>query len=143
MTLLRVRVVALGFLILLLPVSSALASGARDAKGALAGTSWVLQEIAGRGVLETPRATLTFESVEKVGGDGGCNRFFGAVEIDGSAIAFGPLGATRRACGPAIDGQEMSYLGALAKAAAFSLEAGGLVIVAADDTPLLRFNRAD
>ena len=143
MVLRRVRAVVLGFAILMLPTSSALAGGASGAKGALAGTNWVLREIEGRGVLPAPRATLTFESAEKVGGDGSCNRFFGAVEIDGSAIAFGPLGATRRACGEAIDDQEISYLGALAKAAAFSLENDALVILAADETRLLRFDRAD
>ena len=143
MSLRRVRAVAISFTILMLPTSFALAGGVSEADGELAGTSWVLREIEGRGVLPEPRATLTFESAEKVGGDGGCNRFFGSVEIDGSAIAFGPLGATRRACGEAIDSQEIRYLGALAKAAAFYLEADALIIVGADETRLLRFRRTD
>ncbi len=129
--------------VLLGPTSLVVAGGASEADGELAGTSWVLREIEGRGVLPETRATLTFESAEKVGGDGGCNRFFGTVEIDGSAIAFGPLGATRRACGEAIDGQEIRYLRALDKAAAFYLEADALTIVGADETRLLRFHRTD
>ncbi len=142
MTMLRVCSAALSINVLLTVTTLALAGGA-DTGRELTGTSWVLREIAGRAVLETTRATLTFDSAEKVGGDGGCNRFFGSVAIDGGAIAFGPLGATRRACGEAIDGQETSYLAALAKAAAFTLEADELVIVAADETLLLRFDRAD
>jgi heat shock protein HslJ len=165
-----VGVVALWFTIVLLPASSVLPGSMLSARGELdgvvgqrratralealvserqgggerlAGTSWVLQEIEGRDVLETPRAMLTFEGNEKIAGDGGCNRFFGPVKIDGSAITFGPLGATRRACGEPIDSQELAFLGALAKAAAFSLERGALVIVAADETPLLRLGRAD
>ena len=136
-----VSAAAVWLMVLVAPTSPALAGGGPDVE--LAGTSWLLQEIEGRTVLENTRATLTFQSAEKVGGDGGCNRFFGTVEIDGGAIAFGPLGATRRACGEAIDGQEISYLGALAKAAAFTLDADELVIVAADETLLLRFVRAD
>ena len=142
MTLKRVRAGAVWVAIVLLPMSSAVAGGALDSGGELAGTTWVLQEIEGRGVLETPPATLTFERDDQVTGDGGCNRFFGAVEIDGSAITFGPLGATRRACGETIDAQEIAFLGALAKAAAFTLEADALVIVAADETPVLRLGRA-
>lgn len=143
MSLRRIRAVTLSFTILMLPTSLALAGGASQADGELAGTSWVLREIAGRGVLPEPRATLTFESVKKVAGDGGCNRFFGSVEIAGGTIAFGPLGATRRACGEAIDSQEIRYLGALAEAAAFYLEADSLTIVGADEKRLLRLHRAD
>lgn len=142
MTLRRACAAALCFTVLLFPLLPALAGGA-DAEGELAGSSWLLREIEGRAVLEATRATLTFESADKVGGDGGCNRFFGGVEIDGRAIAFGPLGSTRRACGQAIDDQEISYLGALAKTAAFSLEADALLLVAADQTVLLRFGRVD
>ena len=127
----------------LVPTSPVLAGGAPDAESELAGTNWLLREIEGRAVLESTRATLIFEDEGRVGGDGGCNRFFGTVEIDGGAVAFGPLGSTRRACGEAIDGQEISYLSALAKAAAFTLQADELVIVAADETLLLRFDRAD
>ncbi len=141
MTLQRAGAVALCFTVLLSPLSPTLAGGAPDSEDVLAGSSWLLREIEGRPVLETTGATLAFEGADKVGGDGGCNRFFGTVEIVGNAIAFGPLGATRRACGQAIDDQEINYLGALAKAAAYYLEADELVILAADETRLLRFKR--
>ncbi len=142
MTMLRVCSVALS-INMLLPLTTPVLAGGADTGRELTGSSWLLREIEGRSVLENTRATLSFESAEKVAGDGGCNRFFGSVEIDGGAISFGPLGATRRACGEAIDGQEIRYLGALAKAAAFSLEADELVVVTADETILLRFDRAD
>jgi hypothetical protein len=63
----------------------------------LLGATWLVEDIGGRGVIDFLQSTLTFDSEEKVSGMGGCNNFFGSVKIDGHAIEFGPIGATRMA----------------------------------------------
>ena len=55
---------------------------------------------------------------------GGCNNFFGLVKIDGDTIEFGPIGATRKACGDAIDDQEFRFFQALEKARSFEIDRG-------------------
>lgn len=64
--------------------------------------------------------TLVFEGAA-VRGQGGCNGFFGrAMQASAGALAFGPLGATRMACGEDIDAAEAQYLAALGAVAAVS-----------------------
>lgn len=57
---------------------------------------WTLTEIDGRPF--EARATLQFPEPGRVAGQAPCNRFSGAIEIDGTAIALGPLAATQMAC---------------------------------------------
>ena len=59
------------------------------------------------------RATLAFPEAGKVAGNGSCNRFTGAAEINGSAIKLGPLASTRMACMSEASTQETGYLKAL------------------------------
>jgi heat shock protein HslJ len=100
-------------------------------------------DIRGRGVLPKPQSRLTFETPKSVNGNGGCNRFFGPVEIDGETIAFGPLAATRMACAPAVDDQEQTFFAALADARRCSLDPQGLfVLYDATNEPILRFSRS-
>ncbi len=72
---------------------------------------------------------------------GGCNNFFGSVEIDGRAIGFGPIGATRKACGEAIDDQEFRFFTALAKARSFEFDQGLLFLLDDEGGQLLRLSR--
>jgi heat shock protein HslJ len=55
----------------------------------LAGTSWTLVQ---SGVMQT----LAFAE-GRASGSGGCNRFSGAYEENGTSISLGPLMVTRRA----------------------------------------------
>ncbi len=77
----------------------------------------------------------------KVTGMGGCNNFFGSVKIDGNAIEFGPLGATRKACGEAIDDQESRFFQALEKVRSFELDQGLLFLLDNDGAQVLRLSR--
>ena len=72
----------------------------------LKGTEWVLENLAGQGVIDSVQATLGFPELGKVVGKGSCNRFFGTVEIQGDKIKFGSLGSTRMACPEAVMKQE-------------------------------------
>lgn len=57
---------------------------------ALVGSTWLVEDIEGGGVIDSLQSTLTFDSAEKVIGMGGCNNFLGAVKIDGLCYQIGP-----------------------------------------------------
>lgn len=109
----------------------------------LAGTTWLAEDIDGRGVIDDLQSTLGFETDERVSGMAGCNRFFGSVTIDGGSISVGPLGSTRMACPPAIMDQEDRFLKALANARRFETKDGLLMFFGDGPAPLLRFSRKE
>jgi len=115
--------------------------GGGGGSGGLAGSSWVLEDLAGAGVVDRVQATLDFTEPGRVVGNASCNRFFGSVEIAGATIRIGSLGATKMACAEAINNQEMKYMKALENAERFTLEGTTLqVFVKGADKPL-RFTR--
>ncbi len=108
----------------------------------LIGPAWLAEDIGGRGVIDRAQTTMTFDAEGQVTGSGGCNRYFGPVSIDGTAISFGSLGATRKACVPALMDQEPKFFGALAMARSYRFEQPGdkLVFLDEEGTPLVRFS---
>ena len=109
--------------------------------GSLVGSAWVLEDIAGAGVIDDAKATLEFADSGKVAGRGSCNRFFGTVEVTGDRIRFGHLGATRMACPEAVMDQETRYLKRLETAERFAVAGKFLRIFSAESAPSLRFTR--
>ncbi len=107
------------------------------------GTAWRLGDLGGTSVLERVQATLAFPEVGRVAGHASCNRFFGPVALSGTAIAFGPLGATRRSCAEAVMAQEQRYLGALEEAERFTLDGSVLLIHYQGSDEPLRFTRLE
>lgn len=108
---------------------------------ALVGSTWLVEDIEGGGVIDFLQTTLTFDSAEKVTGMGGCNNFFGAVKIDDLAIKLGPLGVTRKACGEAIDNQEDRFFQALEKVRSFEFDQGLLFLLDSEGKQVLRLSR--
>ena len=111
------------------------------AETALVGSTWLVEDIEGGGVIDFLQSTLTFDSAEKVTGMGSCNSCFGAVKIDDLAIKLGPLGVTRKACGEAIDNQEDRFFQALEKVRSFELDQGLLFLLDSEGKQVLRLSR--
>ena len=104
-------------------------------------TTWQLEDLGGRGVLDRAQATLAFPEAGRVAGQGSCNRFFGSVTVDGSRIGFGQIASTRMACVAAVNEQESRYLAALQKAERYEVQGSTLLVhVQGLDKPL-RFIR--
>jgi heat shock protein HslJ len=128
-------------------LSLLLTIGATQAAGAggidLIGTTWLVDDIGGRGVIDRARTTLEFLEPGRVAGHTGCNRFFGPVELDGDAISFGDLATTRMACPEALMAQEQQFLHALAEARRIGLAQQGRILLVYDDhgEPVLRLSR--
>ena len=109
----------------------------------MGGTTWLLEDLGGTGVLDRVQATLAFPEAGKVAGNASCNRFFGSVELSGTAITFGALGTTRRSCAEAVMTQERRYLRALAGAERFTLDRSVLLIDYEGSDQPLRFTRLE
>jgi putative lipoprotein len=115
---------------------------AATATGDLSGSSWVLEDLNGAGVVEGTHVTLDFAEKGRATGNGSCNRYFSTVDISGSSIRFGAVGATRMACATPVSLQEVKYFEALESAHRFTLESNTLSIFGGGSRPL-RFTRAE
>ncbi|MEP7066576.1 MAG: META domain-containing protein [Gemmatimonadota bacterium] len=114
---------------------------AASGSGDVAGSSWVLVDLQGAAVVADTRVTLDFSAPGRVTGPGSCNRFFATVDMSGSSIRFGAVGATRMACGTAVSLQEVKYFEALESANRVTIEGSTLSIYGGAPRPL-RFERA-
>jgi heat shock protein HslJ len=109
----------------------------------LAGTEWVLTDLAGTPALPGGKATLAFPEAGRVAGNGSCNRFTGSMTITGDQLKMGPLASTRMACmDDAVSQQEDKYLKALGGASRYSYQDPYLLIYAEGFDKPLRFTRA-
>ncbi len=95
---------------------------------------WTLVELRGQGVVALPELPLpSFRLASgEMTGFAGCNQIFGSYELDGGKLAFGPIGATRRAC-PDESNLEMRFLQALEATTAYTMTLGALELRAGPD----------
>jgi heat shock protein HslJ len=114
---------------------------AARASGELPGSSWILEDLNGAAVVADTRVMLDFAEKGWATGTGSCNRYFSTIEISGSSIRFGAVGATRMACATAVSLQEIKYFEALESSNRFALEGDVLSIHGSAGRPL-RFRRA-
>jgi heat shock protein HslJ len=115
--------------------------GGMAGAGALWGTAWRLEDLAGSPVLERVEATLAFPEAGQAAGSGSCNRFFATVTISGDSISFSAIGSTRMACEEPVGAQEAKYLSALQSAERFVVDGAALSIHCEGMDQPLRFVR--
>ena len=104
---------------------------------ALEGTQWRLSDLGGRKALDGTNMRFDANNVE-ARGNTGCNAFFGRYELDGGRLRFGPIAATRRACGGDVDQQESAFLKALGDTRTWRI-AGNTLILRGNAGDLARF----
>ena len=117
---------------LLLITSTALAMETNATSFTLPGSAWKVITFAGQTPLADHPITFEFDNEGNVAGDGSCNRFGGACQIEGDKIEVGPLRSTRRACEPDIMQQEHKFLALLGAATAWSIEGDELVLTGSE-----------
>ncbi len=83
-------------------------------KNELVGKVWFCEMLFQREVDDESKLTLEFMEDGTVKGNGGCNDFSGEYTLAGDKLSFGPLMSTKKACSPATDEQEYTYLTFLA-----------------------------
>jgi heat shock protein HslJ len=102
-------------------------SGSQQLGKALTGSAWWVEDIAGKGVIDMSHTTIEFIEDGRVGGDTGCNRYFGSYEIGDGKISFGPLAGTRKACAESLMDQEMKFFQAMEKVSRWEIAPTGLL----------------
>jgi len=94
---------------------------------------WVVEDIAGAGIVDSSRVTLRFLSGDRVAGRASCNQYNSRYTVTDQGLAFGPGMATRMMCPPALMEQETRFLDALQATRRIELAPdGALVLVGAD-----------
>jgi heat shock protein HslJ len=108
----------------------------------LGGVTWLLEDLAGHGVIDNSHVTIEFLPDGKVAGSGGCNRYNGAATFQGSQVTFTPFASTMMACSPALMDQEQRYFAAMGKASTVSLDKTGALLIDVKGEPKpLRFRK--
>ena len=124
------RAIAVSLLVLLTFAAPAFAHQEK-----LAGGEWVLAGETGR---HAP--SLRFDA-GRVAGTGGCNRFGGSYKLEGDALSFSPLAATRMACPEAIMKAEQDFFSLLGAVRGIGFEGDRLELKDATGKVLARFVR--
>lgn len=79
-------------------------------KNEIVGKEWVCEKLFIRDLSEEAGVTIKFSEDGIVSGTSGCNNFTGKYTITGSALSFGPLVTTKKACGPVASELEYTFL---------------------------------
>ena len=112
-------------------------TGGKSVKTTLSGTNWLVEDIAGRGVVDNSQAAIRFDEGGRVSGSTGCNLFNGVVTIKGDTIKFGQMATTRRGCIPSLMDQELRFLKAMAEVLSFTMSKDGLLYLYGPDSEQL------
>ena len=111
----------------------------------LEGSTWTVEQLDVQGTMTAPLegTTITASFADgQVSGIASCNNYFGAYEVDGDTITFGPVGTTLMACEPAFSDQEFAYLASLDAADTYAVD-GDTMTLSSGGTVLVEYVRAD
>jgi putative lipoprotein len=97
---------------------------------ALRNVTWVAEDIGGRGVVDRVQSTVRFGDDSRLTGSGGCNGMFGPYEAGTGTLRIGPIGATKKACPPAVMDQEGKFFAALEGARTYTFDRNGFLNIA-------------
>ena len=114
-------------------------AGAKVVSTTLTGSEWRLavEQSGEEQLFSVP--TVRFNDDGRLGGDAGCNSFFGAWELEGSRLRIGELATTKKLCQPpAVMKREAAFLAALQDGGDVTTEDGELVISDREGNVLLR-----
>ena len=98
----------------------------------LLGAEWVIEDIAGGGVIDSSHASLQFLPDGRLAGSASCNRIIGSYQSKGLQLTIKPAGMTMMACPEALMNQERQLLALLPEIDTFRIdETSALVLMAA------------
>jgi len=111
-------------------------------KAELVGSTWLAEDIDGRGVIDNAQSTLIFGTDGRVSGNAGCNRYGGTVALKGASLLVDQVFSTKMACvAPALMDQETRFLQALQATRSYRMDGTKLVLVDGEGKVRLRFDR--
>jgi heat shock protein HslJ/membrane-bound inhibitor of C-type lysozyme len=103
------------------------------------GAEWVVDDLAGTGIIDRSRMTIRFLDNNRVAGRASCNRYSGGYQLTGEGgITFDHLAVTRMACAPALMNQEDRFLDVLSRASGVRIGRHGELLVSTPEGEALR-----
>jgi heat shock protein HslJ len=120
------RIVAL---FAMLAVAGCTSSAQTGPAPSLRNVTWVAEDIGGRGVVDRVQSTVRFGDDGRLTGNGGCNGMFGTYEAGADTLRIGPIGATKKACPPAVMDQEGKFFAALQGARSYTFDRNGFLTI--------------
>lgn len=104
----------------------------------LQGPEWVIEDLAGGGVVDRSRATLNFGADGRLSGRASCNNYLGAYALTGEGLTLSTSATTMMACAPALMRQEALFFDLITRVRRFELDSqGGLTLLTDDGRTLL------
>jgi putative lipoprotein len=108
----------------------------------LTGSTWVAEDIDGKGVIDNAQSTLVFGTDGRVSGRAACNQYGGKVTLNGASMIVDQVFSTKMACtAEALMDQETRFLQALQATRSYRMDGTKLVLLDGTGTPRLRFDR--
>lgn len=96
----------------------------------LAGEEWIVEDIAGGGIIDMSRVTLVFDLAGSVSGIASCNSYRGSYQVTGETLRFdSDFITTRKSCAPALMNQERRFLDALGEVTRFDFDRTGALLL--------------
>lgn len=95
----------------------------------LTGEEWVIEDIAGTGVIDNSHATLSFLADGRLAGSATCNRLIGSYEAHGQKLSIKPLGTTMMACPEALMNQERKLVELLPAVMSYRIDGTGALVL--------------
>lgn len=98
------------------------------------GAEWVVDDLAGRGIIDRSRLSIRFLEDGRVSGLASCNRYTGRYQFNGEGgVTFSQVATTRMACAPALMNQEEHFLAVLARVATARIGPHGELLLSTPD----------
>lgn len=108
----------------------------------LTDSTWIAEDIDGKGVIDNAQSTLVFGADGRVSGRAACNQYGGKVTLSGASMIVDQVFSTKMACtAPALMEQETRFLEALQSTRSYCMDGTKLVLLDAAGTARLRFDR--
>lgn len=98
----------------------------------LIGPEWVVEDIDNKGIIDSSRITLNFDTEGRVAGRSGCNQYTGSYSL-GEGLSIGQIAQTKMACPPALMDQEQKFTLLLNAIDSFTLDNKGALILETAD----------
>jgi heat shock protein HslJ len=94
---------------------------------------WKVVSINDKIVSEKSKALIEFKEDGKIGGNNGCNNFFGSFSLKDSNIKFGLMGSTKMLCHEEANLTEMTFNKAISTASTIEHKDDTIVIKSKED----------
>ncbi|MDT0575612.1 META domain-containing protein [Croceicoccus sp. F390] len=94
---------------------------------------WVVEDIDGRGIIDSSRATLLFAPDGTLSGRATCNHMTAIWRAGDGRVMVEPPALTRMVCAPALMNQEHRFLQSLVQVRRYAIDETGALVLTGED----------